>query len=230
MSPKLWHFDVGAYALGVLDPADTFRFEEHLAECATCAVLLGEFAVVESALAAYARPGGGVGGPSAERPAPALLERLLAGVEAGRRRSAGRRMRLVAVAAALIVTGPVLTLGLQQAPGPGDDEVMRYAATDSATGVSASVAVRGRAWGSGVGLELAGVRGPLTCSLVAVGTTGEEQTVATWSVPAGGYGIPGVPGHEEPLRTEGGAALRGGEIDRFEVRTRDGERLVTVEP
>ncbi|MGX1885061.1 zf-HC2 domain-containing protein [Streptomyces sp. NPDC055287] len=229
MSPYQRHRDVGAYALGVLDPAESFRFEEHLADCATCAVRLSEFAGLESALAAYAHPGGGVEVLLPQRPAPALLDRLLAGVDAGRRRRGRRRLRLVAAAAALIIAGPVAALGLQARAGAdGGGTVQRYAATDPASGVSASVALQERGWGSGVGLELARVEGPLACELVAVGKDGEEQTVTTWAVPPGGYGMPGVEGHEEPLRTEGGAALSGAEIDRFEVRTLDGKRLVTI--
>ncbi|MBT2493744.1 zf-HC2 domain-containing protein [Streptomyces sp. ISL-96] len=232
MSTNQRHRDVGAYALGVLDPADSFRFEEHLADCATCAVRLSEFAALESTLAAYAHPGAGAGFVQPERPTPGLLDRLLDRVEAGRRQRGRRRMRLVAAAAALIIAGPVATLALQPGAADGDDDggrVQRYAATDPASGVSASVALRDRGWGSGVGLELARVKGPLTCELIAVGKDGEEQTVTTWAVPEGGYGMPGVEGHEEPLRTEGGAALRGTEIDRFEVRTVDGRHLVTVE-
>ncbi|MBT2398354.1 zf-HC2 domain-containing protein [Streptomyces sp. ISL-100] len=229
MSTNQRHRDVGAYALGVLDPADSFRFEEHLADCATCAVRLSEFAALESTLAAYAHPGAGV--VLAERPTPGLLDRLLDRVEAGRRQRGRRRMRLVAAAAALIIAGPAAALALQPgaADGDGDGTVQRYAATDPASGVSASVALRERGWGSGVGLELARVKGPLTCELIAIGKDGEEQTVTTWAVPEGGYGMPGVPGHEEPLRTEGGAALSDTEIDRFEVRTLDGRRLVTIE-
>ena len=33
------HRDVAAYALGVLDEADAFRFEDHLMECPRCAAL-----------------------------------------------------------------------------------------------------------------------------------------------------------------------------------------------
>lgn len=230
MSTDQRHRDVGAYALGVLDPADTFRFEEHLADCVTCAVRLGEFAGLESMLAAYAQPGGGADVTLPQRPSAGLLERLLDRVEAGRRSRGRRRLRLVAAAAALIVAGPVAALGLQARAGEDGGETVRlYAATDPASGVSASVALQERAWGSGVGLELARVEGPLACELIVVGRNGEEQTVTTWAVPPGGYGMPGVAGHEEPLRTRGGAALSSAEIDRFEVRTLNGKHLVTIE-
>ncbi|WP_434599426.1 zf-HC2 domain-containing protein [Streptomyces sp. A5-4] len=228
MSPKQRHRDVGAYALGVLDPADTFRFEEHLSDCPTCAVRLSEFAGLEPMLATFAHPGGGPDALLPQPPVPELLDRLLDRVEVARRHSGRRRFRLVAAAAALIIGGPAAVLGPQLQGGDGGGAVRQLAATDPATGVSATVALRERAWGSGVGLELATVQGPLACELIAVGKDGGEQTVTTWAVPAGGYGIPGVAGHEQPLRTEGGAALSGNEIDRFEVRTLDGKRLVTI--
>jgi hypothetical protein len=37
------HFDVASYALGVLDEADSERFEEHLADCWVCAGELESF-------------------------------------------------------------------------------------------------------------------------------------------------------------------------------------------
>ncbi|MDG4865862.1 hypothetical protein P8605_47700, partial [Streptomyces sp. T-3] len=57
------------------------------------------------------------------------------------------------------------------------------------------------------------------CELVAVGADGTEETVTTWRVSAR---------HPAPVLTRGGASLRPGEIDRFEVRAEDGQRLVTL--
>jgi len=37
------HRECRAYALGVLDAADAFRFEDHLMECPQCALLLADF-------------------------------------------------------------------------------------------------------------------------------------------------------------------------------------------
>ena len=49
------HRDAGAYALGVLDATDPFRFEEHLMDCPRCALLLAEFGGVRAQLDEYAR-------------------------------------------------------------------------------------------------------------------------------------------------------------------------------
>ncbi|MFD0431412.1 zf-HC2 domain-containing protein [Streptomyces zhihengii] len=43
MSSQQPHRDVAAYALGVLEPGDALRFEEHLGGCGRCAVQLSDF-------------------------------------------------------------------------------------------------------------------------------------------------------------------------------------------
>ncbi|MEV6652977.1 zf-HC2 domain-containing protein [Streptomyces sp. NPDC051219] len=210
MSPHQRHRDAGAYALGILDPAETFRFEEHLAGCAMCVMRLSELAGVEALLAPL-----NDGGPPAP-PHPGLLDRLMHEVTARRRRSSRRRLRLIAAAAALILAAPAAALAVQSR---GDGAGRQFSATDAVTGVSAALALEEKEWGTDVGLRVAHVPGPSTCSLVAVGRNGEEQTVTTWAVAAGS---------DEPLVAQGGAALGRAEIDHFEVRTPDGRRLVSI--
>ena len=66
---------------------------------------------------------------------------------------------------------------------------------------------------SRITLDLGHVPGPQTCELVAVGTDGTRQSVATWAVPPTGYGA------TTGLRTEGGSGLPPAAIARFEVRS-----------
>ncbi|MEU5970778.1 zf-HC2 domain-containing protein [Streptomyces globisporus] len=203
------HVRVGAYALGVLGSADTFRFEEHLADCPGCRVRAGEFAGVRDGLAV-------VGPPVVPR--PGLAERLTAAVAAGRRRAGRRRLALVAAAVVLAVGGPVAVTGLSGGPAEGAG-TQRWSGTDGASGVAAVVTAAGREWGTAVALEVARVPVAGVCALVAVGRDGSEETVGSWS--AGGAG-------DGPVEVSGGAALRPEGIDHFEVRTADGRRLVTV--
>ncbi|MFH8667702.1 zf-HC2 domain-containing protein [Streptomyces anulatus] len=204
------HITVGPYALGVLGGADTFRFEEHLADCAGCRVRAREFAGVRADLA--------VAGPPAA-PGSGLAERLTAAVTAGRRRRGRRALALVAAAVVLAVGGPVLVAG--DADGPADGAgVRRWSGSDGTSGIAAVVTAAGREWGSAVALEVARVPAEGVCALVAVGRDGSEETVGSWS--AGGVG-------GGPVEVSGGAALRPEGIDHFEVRTADGRRLVTVE-
>ncbi|MCX4514121.1 zf-HC2 domain-containing protein [Streptomyces sp. NBC_01619] len=225
MNLREQHRDVAAYALGVLGPADAFRFEEHLSECVLCAVQLSDFTPIASALSDLSGPG-----RPEQPPAPRLLERLLHEVALRRRNSSRRRLRLVAAAAALIVALPAVAAGLaggRTAGGKGGPDE-RIAATDSATGVYGAVDLRSADWGTSVALRMARLPGPRTCVLVAVGKDGKEHTVTTWSVPSRGYGIPGSPEAAEPLDVEVGTALRREEIGRFEVRTVRGEHLVSL--
>ncbi|MFE3663188.1 zf-HC2 domain-containing protein [Streptomyces sp. NPDC059164] len=203
------HVRVGAYALGVLGSADTFRFEEHLALCPGCRLRAGEFAGVRDGLAV-------VGAPVV--PGPGFVERLTDAVAAGRRRAARRRLALVAAAVVLSVGGPVAVAGLPGGPVEGAGP-QRWSGTDGSSGVAAVVTAAGREWGTAVALEVARLPVVGVCALVAVGRDGSEETVGSWS--AGGA-------QGGPVEVSGGAALRPEGIDHFEVRTADGRRLVTV--
>ncbi|WP_327371620.1 zf-HC2 domain-containing protein [Streptomyces sp. NBC_01217] len=204
------HRYVGAHALGVLGAADSFRFEEHLADCARCRDMAAEFAGVAAVLGRYARltpPGVG----PVERAGPELLGRVVGVAVARRRRSRGRRIVLVAAAVVLAVTG-ALTV-------PGGAGAQRWEGADRASGAAAVVTTGARDWGTEVGLDVARVPVAGVCALVAVGRDGSEETVATWSV----HG----PGPEHVV-VRGGAALRPESIDHFEVRTAGGRRLLRI--
>ena len=206
----------GAYALGVLGAAGAFRFEEHLTGCPTCRWQVREFRAVTDLLAEHGRPAPEEVEPVRE-PGAGLLDRTVASVAALRRRSRWRRSALVVAAAVLAVGGPLAVAGFPG--GSGGAPAERWAGRDTASGVVAAVTTGAREWGTDVDLRLAGVPEAGVCALVAVGRDGSEQTVTTWSAtPPGG----------EPVRVSGGAALRPDGIDRFEVRTALGRRLVTL--
>ncbi|MGW8888746.1 zf-HC2 domain-containing protein [Streptomyces sp. NPDC055749] len=206
----------GAYALGVLGAAGAFRFEEHLAGCPACRWQVSEFGAVTALLAEYGRPA-----PEevelVREPDAALLDRTVASVAALRRRARWRRAALVAAAAVLAVGGPLVVAGSPE--GPGRAQAERWAGRDAASGVVAAVTTGAREWGTDVDLWVDRVPEAGACALVAVGRDGGEQTVTTWSAarPDG-----------EPVRVSGGAAMPEDTIDRFEVRTAVGQRLVTV--
>ncbi|MER7854979.1 zf-HC2 domain-containing protein [Streptomyces bacillaris] len=205
------HIRVGAYALGVLGRADAFRFEEHLEECGPCRARTRELAPVTARLA--------VAGPVV-RPSPGLADRLVAAVAARRRRTGRRRAAMVAAAVVLAVAGP-LAVAAGSSGGPAEGAVVeRWVGADPGSGAAAVVTATRREWGTAVALEAVGVEADGVCALVAVGRDGSEETVSSWS--AGGAGAGG------PVEVAGGAALRPEGIDRFEVRTAEGRRLVTV--
>ncbi|MYW64757.1 RNA polymerase subunit sigma [Streptomyces sp. SID8379] len=243
------HEAVGAYALGILDDAEATTFEAHLATCERCARQLEEFAGMEPMLAALADlpPGRGtpaVGASLAARPSPDLARTLVDEVARTRTRKRRRGLYLVAAAAALIIGGPLTVMAATDDGGGGNVAAHstspakdafahitdKVKATDATTNVSATVGMEKKAWGTHTVLELKNVKGPLKCSLVAVGKNGERETVTTWAVPKWGYGIESST-HEDaryPLYVHGGAAFTRDQIDHFEVETLDGKRLVEV--
>ncbi|MGW4028684.1 hypothetical protein ACWEFL_05070 [Streptomyces sp. NPDC004838] len=222
MSIQQRHEDVAAYALGVLEPGDTFRFEEHLSDCVLCTVQLSEFGTAASALSELAA----LGAPRVS-PSLRLLDRLDDEVSLIRRRSRRRRFRLIMAAAALIIALPAGAFAARGADRAPDGSAVRVTATDATTGVTASAAVEDQPWGTAVTMRLTGLEGPAVCRLLAVDRDGIERPVLSWKVPAGGYGT-GSPGGEEALDIQGSTDVPSDRIGRWEVRTFDGRPLVTL--
>jgi Putative zinc-finger len=229
--PESIHLDVAAYALGGLDQHEDEAFRNHLDGCPTCWTELERMVDVTSLLSRL-DPQDVFG--EQERPRPEVLDGLLRDVRATRRSTRYRVLAAAAAAVALIVAGPIVASSIGSGDKPSTPVVAApapvlpgkiFTATSATTGATARVGLEEKGWGTNIGLELGGIRGPLTCELVAVSRSGDRQTVTTWSVPPKGYGVPGSPA---PLRTRGGAGLSPDEIDRMEVRTLDGQNLVTV--
>ncbi|WP_353946244.1 zf-HC2 domain-containing protein [Streptomyces sp. HUAS MG91] len=208
------HRDAGAYALGVLDPADLFRFEDHLADCAACTAYIGELRPTTGLLAMYAQAT-----PSCvewcARPASSLVERAVERLGALHR--AGRRRAWAALAALALLAAAGAGAALRHPVVGGDALALR--GRDTVSGVTARLTADGRGWGSQVDLDVRDPGGPRVCRLVAVGRDGSEQTVASWAVHGGGT---------DRVSVTGGAAQRPDAIARFEVRAVGGGRLLSL--
>ncbi|RPK77243.1 hypothetical protein EES45_21455 [Streptomyces sp. ADI97-07] len=249
------HDAAGAYVLGILDDAEASAFEAHLAGCALCSAHLDEFTGMEPMLAMLAEapaadPGGRPVPHVPERPAPRLLSGLVDEVARKRAQRRRRGRLLLAAAAVLVIGGPVIAVvaTAEEKPAarvqaadphptsPAEDAFFHHMtekvrATDPTTRVGATVGLEPKAWGTHTVLELTNVKGPQKCSLIAVSRTGEEEVVTSWSVPTWGYGIEGSSREsaKNPLYVHGGTAMARDDIDHFEVRTFDGERLVEID-
>ncbi|SNT55037.1 Putative zinc-finger [Asanoa hainanensis] len=202
------HWDVASYALGVLDEADTERFEEHLATCWVCAGELESFLPVVDALGAV--NGNDLAVTEQVDRDGRLLGRMLTAVGDDRRRA--RRQRVLSLAAGVVLIALVGALALfaganwvaepqvaagpppsSSAPKPDVGPGERHSATDAKSGVHAEVAVDTKPFGTRISFALSNLDGPATCRLVALTKDGAAEVLSSWQVPPGGYGTPARP-------------------------------------
>jgi hypothetical protein len=220
------HTDVGAYSMDLLEEQDKRAFEEHLAGCPACAAELAEL----SPMAALLR---GV------EPASAAGDELrggevteLIGRRARQQRHRRRWQVALGAAAGIVLIGGGIGLGITAAPQhPGSPAPalaltgQRHSATDPGTGVTGTVGLVAKAWGTQVTLDLSKVRGPVECELIAVSRTGQRRVVMGWLVPAPGDGVPGHPAH---LVIRGGTSIPKNDLTRVDVDVVNGRTLVSI--
>lgn len=237
------HTDVGAYSMGLLEPADRQAFEDHLAGCAICAAEMAQLSPLAGLLrgidpAEVAAPSPEIT-PSAattlsvaaDEPSPAAVTDLL------RRRAARQRQRnrwqiSLAAAAGIVLIGGGVGIGLTAAPShnsPAPAAVavvgQLHSATNAATGATGTVGLVSKPWGTQITMDLSNVSGPLECQLIAVAQNGEQRVVMGWLVPAAGYGVPAHPAH---LVLEGGTSIKASDLSRLEVTVVKGGTLLTI--
>ncbi|MEU5878945.1 zf-HC2 domain-containing protein [Spirillospora sp. NPDC047279] len=244
MTAGIQHIDVGAYALGLLEEPDRRAFEAHLSTCLSCHEELGVLRNVAATLDGIAPIEDPLRTFPVE-PDPAVVSDLIQRrVRRDRRRAASRT--LVSVAAGVVLLAGAFGLGTTIAsdggtpsptptvaappPDAGADALLSGAqaksATNSVTGVAATVATQGKLWGSSIAFKLDRVRGPLECNLVAIDRDGRAHQIAGWKVPPKGYG---QPGSGPPLTVQGATSLTPAQISRYEVRTAgDDHTLLTI--
>ncbi|GAA2313989.1 zf-HC2 domain-containing protein [Streptomyces hawaiiensis] len=211
------HRDVAAYALGVLDEAEAFRFEDHLMECPRCAAEVTEFGPTTRQLMLYRRSTPRFVHPLAQ-PGPRMLDGLLA--EVATRRRAGRRRLLFALAASVVFAASVPGIAMM-AEGNAEKQPRTVAATDTRTGVWAQVTTEDEASGSQVELKVKDGSGPRACHLVIIGHDGTEETATSW------HG----PGHDDhPNTMMASTSLHPQDIARYEIRSAAGEVLWRIQP
>jgi len=106
------HFDVASYALGVLDERDAARFEDHLIDCASCAVELESFIQVADILADV--DADALVATEQSRRDGLVLKKVIGEVKKERRQANSRR--LYSLAAAVVVFA-MLSIGALFAGG-----------------------------------------------------------------------------------------------------------------
>jgi hypothetical protein len=101
----------------------------------------------------------------------------------------------------------------------------RHSATNPVTGITSTVALVSKPWGTQVTMDLSRLHGPLTCQLVAVSKTGQRAVLAGWKVPVAGYGVPGHPAH---LVLDGSSPFQMKDMSRILVQVVHGRTLVSI--
>jgi len=210
------HFDVAAYALGVLDERDASRFEDHLIDCPACAVELESFIQVADILADV--DADALVAAEESRKDGLVLKQVIGEVKRERRRANSRR--LYSLAAAVVVFA-MLSIGALFAGGAwfGPDAVdtpttasrssgperldplppdggfggpdltgERMGSTDARSGVRLDAALEPKDWGMQVQFVVSNIKGPLTCRLVVVRTDGGSEVISSWNVGEKGWG------------------------------------------
>lgn len=227
------HWDVAAYALGVLEPAEVARCEAHLAECDGCASELEALLPTTKVLADVDLDG------LRQAEEAQLVDRLLDTVRVERTRRL-RRQRLTAaigttaaavVAGLALLTGatwlgtdqnvpplagePTVTVSPSPVPERTVPEGERFTSIDSSSGVEAEVILEESAWGTRVWLSIGSLSGPLECNLQVLRADGSIEVIGSWRVPEHGYGTPENP---DPLLVQAPTAAGLDDITGFQVQ------------
>jgi hypothetical protein len=251
------HFDVAAYALGVLDERDATRFEDHLIDCPTCAIELESLLPVVDILSDV--DADALVATEQSRRDGLVLKKMIGEVKRERRRANSRRLYSLAAAVvvfAMLSIGALFAGAQWLAPGKDPSTTEQRSSkqldplpaaaggvgiggtelpgehlggVDARSGVSADVGLLGKDWGTQVSFAVSNIKGPLTCRLVAVRTNGATEVLSTWQVGEKGWGTAAQP---EALILQAVTALRRDEIAHLQIQSIDAkgatENLVRV--
>ena len=211
--PMSEHTDVGAYALGLLEPRDRQAFEEHLAGCPACAAELAELSGMKSLLSDL----GPVEAP-ADEPAEANVTDLVRRRAESQRRHTRRQVLLGAAAGVALLAGGAavgVAVAGQPASQVSQNAGRTVSAVDQQTGVHGTATLVAKPFGTQVTVDLAHIQGPLECQFIAVSRTGARFQIGTWFLPPGvKFGSPSHPGH---LLLKGWTTIKPGDLSRIDV-------------
>ena len=169
--------DLGAYALGALEPAERRRVDEHLRRCPACAAELAEFSALPGLLD---RVDPGDLGPRGVTPSPDLFARMSAAAAPPPRARARTWALVAAVVLAVLGVGAGVTVWIA---GSGEETVTATAGAVRATVTASSVDD-----GTALDVTVAGMRPEETCYLVAVDLEGDRSPAGDWPASAAGDG------------------------------------------
>lgn len=218
---------LGAFALGALDPDEERAVHAHVSTCPECQRELADFVSLRQALD-QVPPEAFLDGPP--NGGDLLLRETLRQVRAAAPEHARRRWSPALVAAAVVALVAV-TLGggvlIGRATAPDTvvadslpDGSLLAEATDPATGASATVAVEPRAGWVWVTADIAGVPAGEKCEMVVTADNGDEFVAGSWLV--------SEQGAARGLELEGAALVAPDDVASVSIRTLDGRTMVTI--
>jgi len=211
--PMSEHTDVGAYALGLLEPRDRQAFEEHLAGCPACAAELAELSGMKSLLSDL----GPVEAP-ADEPTEANVTDLVRRRAESQRRHTRRQVLLGAAAGVALLAGGAavgVAVAGQPASQVSQNAGRTVSAVDQQTGVHGTATLVAKPFGTQVTVDLAHIQGPLECQFIAVSRTGARFQIGTWFLPP--HVKFGSPSHPEHLLLKGWTTIKPGDLSRIDV-------------
>ena len=220
---------LGAYALGALEPAEVATVDEHLATCAECRAELAELTEMKEFLGEVP-PEAFLEGPP--EGGDLLLQRTLREVrepqvqEPRTQAPPKRRSRWLLIAAAVVVVAGALgggvVLGRSTAPDP-DQPVAgskHVTTSDTTTGATMAATVEPRAGWSWVRVNVTGLKAGDQCEMVITDKSGASWVAGSWLV--------------SEKAAKGGSAFGGGvlvppdQVRSVEIRTVQGKHVVTA--
>ncbi|ONI77527.1 anti-sigma factor [Kribbella sp. ALI-6-A] len=226
---------LGAYALGALEPDEAREVELHLAGCAECRTEVAELEEMKQFLDEIP-PEAFLDGPPAD--GDLLLQRTLraareAAVEPATVAPAAsmppRRSRwLLAAAAAVVVAGALgggVVIGRQSVDQAVYEETpagsKQATATDAVTGTTMATTVQPRGSWSWVVVDLKGLKTGAECQLLVTDTSGKTWVAGSWVVSERAA--------RDGARFSGGVLVPPDRVGSVEIRTVQGERVVTTQ-
>lgn len=218
---------LGAYALGVLDPVEARQVHEHLTTCADCQREVSELMMIRRALD-QVPPEAFVDGPPED--GDLLLRRTLRQVrdEVPRRRGFSAVAAVAAAVAVAVALGGGILLGREtvstpvaQAPTTTVPSNARLAeATNPDTGTTMSIALEPRKGWVWVNANVQGLDAGLRCEMYVIAKDGEEILAGGWLV--------SEDGSANGTDLEGTALLPPDQVRAVEIRTQEGQTMVSV--
>lgn len=217
--------ELGALALGLLDPERTRAVEEHLATCAPCRRDLEDLSAVTDLLGEVPPEAFLEGPPDGDLVLQRTLRQIRVETAAQRRRTRVPRLASAAAAVALVLAGGV-TLGRATVPEPlvvASAAPQANAVTlrgNGASGVTMAAAVSPAAGWVRVSTTVRGIPAGERCRLVVLTRGGSRVLAASW--------LSSTKGEAEGTQLDGAAIVAPDQVAGVAVENEAGREFVVL--